>query len=70
MLADIRRQVSEAQICVEAAILSAQAVAVHGIVLSHDFEQVMRLLNQAAEALDKVELPDGVVLRLPLAARV
>ena len=70
MLADIRRQVSEAQICVEAAILSGQAVALHGIVPSHDFEQVMRLLNQVAEALDKVQLPDGVVLRLPLAARV
>jgi hypothetical protein len=30
----------------------------------------MRLLNQVAEALDKVQLPDGVVLRLPPAARL
>ena len=70
MLADVRAHVSEARIRVEAAILSGEAVAGHGIVPSEDFERVMRLLNQAAEALDKVQLPSGVVLRFPQTVRV
>ena len=70
MLADVRAHVSEARICVEAAILSGEAVAAHGIVPSEDFERVMRLLNQAAEALDKVQVPSGVVLRFPQTVRV
>jgi hypothetical protein len=47
-----------------------ESVAGHGIVPSRDFEKVMEQLRLAAEALDKVELPDGVVLRFPQAVRV
>jgi hypothetical protein len=70
MLADVRAHVSEAKISIEAAIVAGESVAGHGIVPSRDFENVMEQLRLAAEALDKVELPDGVVLRFPQAVRV
>lgn len=70
MLADVRAHVTEAQISIEAAIAAGEAVAVHQIVPSADFERVMALLHQAVEALEKVRLPEPVLLKFPQAVRV
>ena len=70
MLADVRAHVSEARVSIEAAIVAGESLAAHGIVPSQDFEKMMEQLRLAAEALDKVELPDGAVLRFPQVVRV
>jgi hypothetical protein len=68
-IADIRQYVEEAQTCIEAALVAGEAVAVHGIVPSQDFERVMEQLRLALETLDNAKLPEDVV-RLPTAVRI
>jgi hypothetical protein len=65
VIGDIRRYVEEAQTCIEAALVSGESVASHGIVPSQDFERVMEQLRFALEILDKVNFSENVV-RLPM----
>lgn len=70
MLADMRGYVNEAQICIEAAIAAGESVAAHGVVPSVDFERVMEQLRRASDVLDKVQFPEGKLLRFPQVVRV
>jgi|EndMetStandDraft_9_1072997.scaffolds.fasta_scaffold05994_5 hypothetical protein len=57
-IADIRQYVDEARICIDAALAAGEAMAMHGIVPSRDFERVMEQLRLASEALDTADISE------------
>jgi hypothetical protein len=54
--ADFRARVKEAAIAVESALVAAEGLASHGVVESLNFERMVDLLEEAAIAVDMIDI--------------